>query len=97
MKLSAAQIEQTLDQLEAEAVPPEHPMMPQLARLYGDHTYFIDDNGLNIVEPVATPESNDGRRGVVVNIASWADEAEARLKPHPPQPTELVIVLAADD
>ncbi len=95
MKLNAAQIERTLDQLEAEAIPEGHPMMPQLERLFGDHTYFIDGNGLNIVEPVE-PEKSDGQQGVVVNIASWTDETAAKLQPHEPEPTELVVVLAAD-
>jgi hypothetical protein len=35
--------------------------MPQLGRLFSDHTYFLDSKGLNIVEPVEA-EQNDGRR-----------------------------------
>ena len=33
--------------------------MPQLARLFGDHTFFLDSEGLNIVEPIEA-EQNDG-------------------------------------
>ena len=30
MKLNSAQIERTLNQIEAEAIPADHPLMPQL-------------------------------------------------------------------
>ena len=76
MKMNSAQIQQTLHtlnaaELNAEAIPAGHPMMSQLERLFGDHTYFLDSRGLNIVEPVEA--GNDGRLGVVVNLASWTD------------------------
>jgi len=95
MKMNSAQIEQTLSQLDAEAIPAEHPMMPQLERLFGEHTYFLDSNGLNIVEPVDAEES-DGNRGVVVNLASWTDAKAQSLQPHQPEPTDLVVDLETD-
>ena len=95
MKLNSAQIEQTLHQLDAEAIPAEHPMMTQLERLYGEHTYFLAGNGLNIVEPVEA-EENAAQRGVVVNLASWADSSAESLRPHAPQATELVVDLETD-
>ena len=51
MKLTSAQIERTLSQFEAEAIPESHPVLPRLNELFGDHTFFIDSDGLNIVEP----------------------------------------------
>jgi hypothetical protein len=51
MKLASAIIERTLDQFEAEALPDNHPAVPQLSELFGVHTFFLDANGLNIVEP----------------------------------------------
>jgi hypothetical protein len=95
MKMNSAQIEQTLSQLDAEAIPAEHPMMPQLERLFGEHTYFLDGNGLNIVEPVDAAES-DSSRGVVVNLASWTDAKAQSLQPHQPEPTDLVVNLETD-
>ena len=100
MKMNSAQIERTLHTLNAaalnaEAVPAEHPMMSQLERLFGDHTYFLDSRGLNIVEPVEAGQV-DGRLGVVVNLASWTDGRAESLQPHQPEPTETVIDLAAD-
>jgi hypothetical protein len=92
MKLNAAQIEQTLHQLDAEAISAEHPMMPQLERIFGDHTYFLDSNGLNIVEPVEV-EKNSGQHGVVVNLASWTDAKAETLQPHEPESTRQMIDL----
>ena len=80
MKMNSAQIEQTLTQFEAEPIPSEHPLMPQLKRLFGDHTYFLDNHGLNIVEPVEA-EEKDGRMGVVVNLAENATAQGDRLNP----------------
>lgn len=92
MKLNAAQIERTLSQVDAEAIPPEHPAIPQLERMFGEHTYFLDGSGLSIVEPLET-EEDDGRLGVVVNLANWTDSSAAKLQPHEPEQTDQVIDL----
>lgn len=97
MKMNSAQIQQTLHilnaaQLNAEAIPAEHPMMSQLERLFGDHTYFLDSRGLNIVEPVEAGHV-ESRLGVVVNLASWTDAKGESLQPHRPEPTETVVDL----
>ena len=46
MKLSPAQVERTVSQLQIEAIPDNHPLVPQLNRLFGEHTYFLDQDGL---------------------------------------------------
>ena len=53
MKLSSALVERTLTQVDAQAIPENHPVIPQLNSLFGDHTFFLDGNGLKIVEPAA--------------------------------------------
>jgi len=100
MKMNSAQIERTLSKLNtealsAEAIPAGHPMMPQLERLFGDHTYFLDSRGLSIVEPVEEGQA-DGKLGVVVNLASWADASAESLRPHQPEPTAVVIELETE-
>jgi hypothetical protein len=95
MKLNSSQIEQTLHQFEAEAIPAEHPVVPNLERLFGEHTYFLDNNGLNIVEPVDS-ERQGAARGVIVNLASWVDGQASSLQPHEPERTDLVVDLEAD-
>jgi hypothetical protein len=92
MKLTTALVERTLGQYDAQAIPDSHPAMPQLQGLFGDHTFFLDGNGLNIVEP--TDASGDGSQGgMVINLASWTDSNPPSLAPHEPEATDIVIVL----
>ena len=51
MRLTTPLIQRTLSQFEAQAIPDNHPSMPELSRTFGDHTFFIDGVGLHIVEP----------------------------------------------
>ena len=97
MKMNDAQIERTLHQFEAKAIPPEHPVLQQLERLFGEHTYFLDRNGLNIVEPVETEKPGDEGLAVVVNLANWADEnSTSSLQAHEPESTDILVNLEAD-
>lgn len=59
-----------------DVVPEDNPVVSELKRLFGDHTYFVDPSGLNIVEP-GEANSEDVSFGVVVNIADWADKGVA--------------------
>lgn len=97
MKMNSAQIAQTLQQFQAEAVPVGHPVISQLERLFGDHTYFLDAKGLNIVEPIDEEQDGGRQAVVVVNLADWNDRAAKNsLEPHPPEVRALVIALEAD-
>ena len=42
MKLTPTQVERTLSQFEAQAIPDDHPAVPQLNELFGEHTFFVD-------------------------------------------------------
>jgi hypothetical protein len=92
MKLTSTQVERTLNQLEAQTIPDGHPVIPQLQRLFGDHTYFIDDSGLNIVEPTASNQQG-AELGLVVNLANWNDANPRNLELHDPEPTDVVVTL----
>jgi hypothetical protein len=91
MKLTSAQVERTLSQFEAQAIPEGHPMVEQLSELFGEHTFFLDGNGLNILEPEMPGDTPASAQ--VINIADWGDEELGSLAPHEPQPTEVTIVL----
>jgi hypothetical protein len=80
-----------LGQFDAQAIPDDHPVTAQLSDLFGDHTFFLDTTGLNVVEPV-DPDADD-ETAKVVNLADWTDDSLTRLAPHPPQVTEIVIAL----
>ena len=94
MKLSTVLVERTLTQFGAQALPDNHPATAQLNKLFGEHTYFLDDKGLHIVEPVETTDAGT-KKGVVVKLASWSDSTYTSLAPHPPEATDVVIVLEA--
>jgi hypothetical protein len=92
MKLSAARVERTLNQFDAEPIPDNHPAMAQLNRLFGEHTFFLDGKGLHIVEPDGSSESGTAT-GKVINLADWKDAERTSLTPHEPQDTSVVVVL----
>jgi hypothetical protein len=92
MKLNSAQVERALSQFEAHAIPDDHPMVPRLNELFGDHTFFLDSHGLNVVEPRDGGDA-DAQEGTVVNLANWSDSKLTSLAPHTPQPTEIVVML----
>ena len=70
MKLNSTLVERTLSQFEAKVIPDNDPATPELSRLFGEHTFFLDRNGLSIVEP-AEPTGEGTEAGQVVNLASW--------------------------
>ena len=96
MRLSPARVEQALDQFEAHVIPEDHPSMPTIKGLWGDHTYFLAPNGLNIVEPIETDDS-EVEVAAVVNLADWTDESGTSLAPHEPQTTEVVVEFDVGD
>jgi hypothetical protein len=89
MKLKPELIDRTLSQIHAESIPDDHPMYPKLRSVFGNHTFFLDESGLNIIEPVRErPET-----GVVMNVASWDDAETPTLVAHPPHSTEVMVEL----
>jgi hypothetical protein len=91
MKLNSAQLEQTLDQMEAQVLPEDHPAMTELTRVFGDHTFFLDESGLKVLEPTEVPETNV-ESGEVLSLADWTDATLTSLKPHAPEPTGTVVI-----
>jgi hypothetical protein len=94
MKLTSAQVEKTLSQFEAQAIPDGHPMIPRLSELFGEHTFFLNSDGLNILEPTPDP-ANAGVQARVVNLANWGDANLTTLAPHEPELTDAVIELGS--
>jgi hypothetical protein len=62
--------------------------------MFGNHTFFLDVHGLNVVEPME--DAVDGAQaGTIVN-ANWSDAHLSRLAAHEPQSTEVVVILEAE-
>ena len=48
MKLANTMVARALDQLDAKVIPDAHPASQELTREFGDHTFFLDQNGLKL-------------------------------------------------
>ncbi|MBV8446795.1 MAG: hypothetical protein JO124_02275 [Hyphomicrobiales bacterium] len=96
MRLNSTLVERTLAQYPARLVPENDPVVPKLVDLFGDHTFFLDQNGLNIVEP-AEPPREGVEAGQVVELAHWTDARPPKLVPHDPEPTGVVIEFEGAD
>jgi hypothetical protein len=94
MKLTSAQVERALTQFEGEVIPDNHPVVPQLNSLFGEHTFFLDSHGLNIVEP-AEASGTGVQSAKVVNLANWSDANPKRLEAHEPEPTDVVVIVGS--
>ena len=93
MKLTEARIDSALHQIEAQAVPENHPVTIQLSELFGEHTFFLDASGLTIIEPVQLEGGGADGMGRVVKLAKWGDETRRNLSPHEPEYTDVVVAL----
>jgi hypothetical protein len=65
-EINVRTVERTLTQFQGEVIPDNHPVIPQLKGLFGDHTFFLDSHGLNIVEPEA---AGSGAQSAKVRLA----------------------------
>jgi hypothetical protein len=94
MKLTSAQVERTMSQFEIQALPDNHPAVPELNELFGEHTFLLDSNGLNILEPADGSPRGEVKAARVVNLANWSGDNLTKLAPHEPQPTGAIVELA---
>ena len=92
MKLNAAQVKQTLDQMNAQVLPDDHPAVSKLSELFGEHTFFVDQSGLKVLESTEPLEA-EAQTGSVVSLADWNDKTFSSLQAHEPEPTGEVVVL----
>jgi hypothetical protein len=89
MKLSSEKLESVLEQIDVDVVPDDHPSLPKLRDVFGDHTFFVDASGLIIVEPL----EQDPVTGGLIKIASWDDADPPHLVAHTPEETDVLIEL----
>lgn len=95
MRLASASVEKILTQFKAQALPDDHPAVPDLSRVFGEHTFFLDKSGLSIVEPTGT-EIDGTIVARVIKVASWRDASMTDMKRHDPEPTEVVVILESE-
>ena len=90
MRLNDMQVKQTLSQMDAQVLPESHPVAAELSDMFGDHTFFLDQSGLKVLEPAETAAAG-GDAGEVVSLADWSDPTLTSLMPHAPETTGTVI------
>jgi hypothetical protein len=92
-------VQQTLSQIDAHVLPDDHPAATQLTNVFGDHTFFLDEGGLKVLEPTDAPEMDvaepDVQSGEIVSLADWTDASLTGLTPHEPAPTGTIVVFRA--
>jgi hypothetical protein len=93
MRLNDMQVKQTLSQIDAQVLPDSHPVAAQLCDMFGDHTFFLDQSGLKVLEPTdtATAVTTEIPAGEVVSLADWSDPTLTSLMPHAPETTGTII------
>src|SRR3546814_899521 len=64
MRLSNAQIADVKEQTGAEPIPEEHPNLGELREAFGDHTFYLDQTGLHVLESAPAEEPANENEGV---------------------------------
>lgn len=92
MKLNEAQISKTLAQVRAQVLAEDHPAAVQFLEMFGQHTFFLDAQGLHVLELLEVP-GMEAEEGEMISLADWADADFTRLTTHQPEPTGVVVRL----
>lgn len=80
------------NQIGVDPIPDDNPAVQDLKNHFGDHTFYLDRNGLHVWEWVDGPESDD-QSVTAVRVAAWADEERKALAPHEPVASGTVVEL----
>ncbi len=97
MKLTDEQIAQIKDQLGADPVPADNPAMKMLAQHFGEHTFYVDEDGLHFFETLETEAASGPNDVRPVRIATWTDEKREALSPHEPVVGTTAVTIDIED
>ena len=89
MKLSKPQISQVVGESGATVIPEDHPAASDLETSFGDHTFFVDTDGLHVWD-CPSDTGSESSKLVGMRIASWSSEDKDSLVPHEPVPTQVI-------
>ena len=93
MKLTAMQIAIIERETEAKAIPEDDEVATSLTGQFGDHTFYLDPNGLYVFE--RSNAEKQGREPVaLVKIAEWVDESRTSISPIEPEVKPVIVDLA---
>lgn len=89
MKLSEQEIQQVERQTDSKVISQDHPSVPELESHFGEHTFFVDDDGLHVWERPSDDGAESGKL-VGVRLATWSDDKKNTLVRHEPAPTQVI-------
>lgn len=102
MKLSSAQIAAVEQATGANPIPDEDPANAKLREAVGEHTFYVDQQGLLVLEsPEAAATPQETLQGTpdealeIVRVGRWVEGEQQQLALTPPERTGQVIDLAA--
>lgn len=93
MKLSEPQIEKIQATFGVIPIDDGAGVMDELKSVFGDHTFYLTQDGLIIWEYVEGPET-DGQPAIALQIAAWTGEEKKDLTVHDPKATDVVVSLS---
>ena len=91
MRLTQNDADNTARQLKARPLPQNHPVADSLVELFGEHTFFVDADGLFIVE--SAERDGCAKWGRVVKLANGVDGHRTVLSPHRREGADIVVTL----
>lgn len=97
MKLNTDQTAAVQRQTGADPLPEDNPTMGQLREIFGEHTFYVAEQGLVVPETTpepAAPEATEDGSVEFMLVAVWAGEDKKSLQPIEPQPTGIKLELA---
>lgn len=92
MKLTEQQLVSAHAALGVDPIPDDHPAMAELREAFGDHTFYVFDQGLLVFEPDTDVETSESSARLTV-AAQWADDDKTSLAPVDSLPTQIVVDL----
>jgi hypothetical protein len=95
MKLNDEQVKAVEEHTGLQPIPEDNPAMTQLKQNFGEHTFYVDDRGLYVLETAA--DDDQQTHATAVQVASWTDENRTALQAHEPQATDAVFKLTREE
>lgn len=95
MKLTEDQVTKVRDQTGLDPYPEDHPSAEALKEHLGEHTFYLDPNGLYVWEEIQAADAG-GRSLAAIQLGEWhekEDDGQRVIRLVEPKPTEAVVDL----
>lgn len=96
MKLSGAHTEAIQRSTGLVPVPESDPIHQSLESRYGPHTFYLDQKGIYIWEPLPIPAGGGRTELRAYQIGTWANEWRSTYYPQTPWATENRVMLPSE-